>query len=148
MKTRIVGTFLLLSAFATLAQQSSDPKWTDKNNRQMSAEYMLRLSYYDQGYMGVQVRVSKAAGRDVFAVEPGPIYHIKEVVARSLSDAQSATLMRDAPKAGDVYSAARMNEWMKSLRDREEHEGLALRVPQWGVEFDHEHAGARVFVSF
>ena len=83
-------------------------EWTNQNNLQMSAAYMLQTSYYEHGHMGAQVQVSQQHGRDVFTVAPGPLYHFKSVTVTGLPENAMKVVMHDAPKGGDVYSAARV----------------------------------------
>lgn len=56
MKTGACLTFALLCCTALLAQFSAAQQWTDQNNLQMSAAYMLRTSYYERGHMGAKFR--------------------------------------------------------------------------------------------
>jgi hypothetical protein len=48
--------------------------------------------------------------------------------------------MKDSPKAGDVYSPIRVNEWIATVEKRDS------RRANWGVHFDHVHAQAKVEV--
>ena len=50
--------------------------------------------------------------------------------------------MRDSPKAGDVYSPSRVNEWIANIEKRD------ARRANWGAEFDPVHAQVKIEVNF
>lgn len=114
---------LVFLCCAALAQRSIAPGWTDQNNVQMSAAYMLRMSYYERGYLGARVQVTQQDGRDMFTVDPGPIYHFKSVTVTGLPENAMTSVMQDASEAGDVYSAARVNDWLADVKKRLAIEG-------------------------
>ena len=52
-----------------------------------------------------------------------------------------AEAMSTAPIVGDVYSAARMNEWIATLKSRYN------RAANWGMRLDHANADATIEVE-
>jgi hypothetical protein len=73
-------------------------------------------------------------------VEPGRIYHVKRFDVFGLSDLPEEA-MTDSPKAGDVYSPARINEWIATIEKRD------ARRANWGAQFDHAHAKVKIEVK-
>jgi len=71
-------------------------------------------------------------------VEPGRIYHLKTVDVSGLPE----EAITDAPKAGDVYSAARINDWIGSVTKR------VGRRANWDAHYDHAHAQVTIAVRF
>lgn len=110
---------LALSAFTFClhcsAQTATRQSWTDKNNAEESAAYMIRIAYYDLGYMGASVRVRQDGAKRTFEVDPGRVYHIKELRIAGHGDLPAEALAT-APKSGDIYSAGRLNEWIALLK--------------------------------
>jgi hypothetical protein len=49
--------------------------------------------------------------------------------------------MTDSPKAGDVYSSDRVNEWIATIRK------TYSRRATWGVRLDRAHAQAMIEVK-
>jgi hypothetical protein len=114
--------------------------WTDKNNTEMYAAYMLRGAYYEQGYLGAKVEIRQAGTKRVFVVQPGRIYHVERFDVSGLSDLPEEA-MTDSPKAGDVYSPDRINEWIATLKRQYDRE------LSWGVRCDHATADCRIEVG-
>ena len=85
--------------------------WTDKNNWQMYAAYILRGTYGERGYLSAKVDVKRRGEEDVFVVKPGPVFKFKEVKIVGLPENLVQQIMKDAPKAGEVYSDARLVDW-------------------------------------
>ncbi|MGA8620747.1 MAG: hypothetical protein WB660_19750 [Candidatus Sulfotelmatobacter sp.] len=75
---------------------------------------MIKVAYNERGYMGVRVQVKEDGARRIFEVDPGRIYHIKAMQILGKNDLP-AEAMTSAPSVGDVYSAARMNDWIATL---------------------------------
>lgn len=90
--------------------------WTDQNNAEGSAAYMIRVAHNEWGYINPSVRATQDGNKRVFEVEPGRIYHVKElrVVGRGGLPAEA---MADAPASGEIYSAARMDDWMTIINN-------------------------------
>jgi outer membrane protein assembly factor BamA len=147
MKTKLgLGVLCILCSLA-VAQESAKATWTDKNNAQESAAYMLRVSYYERGYMGAQVVVEQQSTNDVFLVRRGPIYHFRELAVTGIENLNARMLLKDAPKPGEVYSASRVNDWIADVKKQMLAEHRAEKVT-WGVTFDHPGAAATLNVSF
>ena len=86
--------------------------WTDKNNGQNYAAYMLKTTYYERGYMSADVKIRQSVEGDIFVVNPGPVFHFQNVNVIGLPEALVRQFMKDAPKSGEAYSADRVNEWL------------------------------------
>jgi hypothetical protein len=141
--------FLLALSLPLCAQQKHQPcaqegtvehGWTDKNNTEMYAAYMLQNAYYGQGYWGAKVEIRQAGTKRVFVVQPGLIYHVARFDVSGLGDLPDGA-MTDSPKAGDVYSLDRVGEWIATIRKR------YSRRATWGVRLDHAHAQAVIEVK-
>jgi hypothetical protein len=52
MRERITSLLIVLSLSVYMCAQEGTVEhgWTDKNNAEMYADYMLRIAYYEQGY--------------------------------------------------------------------------------------------------
>jgi len=131
---------LSLSVYARAQEGTVEHGWTDKNNTEMYAAYMLRGAYYEQGYLGAKVEVRQAGTKRVFVVQPGRIYHVERFDVSRLGDLPEEA-MTDSPKGGDVYSAARVNEWIAALKSQYN------RTLYWGVRCDHATADCRIEVG-
>jgi hypothetical protein len=73
-------------------------------------------------------------------VQPGRIYHVERFDVSGLGDLPEEA-MADSPKAGDVYSPDRVNQWIAAIGKR------YARRAVWGVEFDRSHAQAMIEVK-
>jgi hypothetical protein len=132
---------LSLSVYSCAQEGAVEHGWTDKNNTEMYAAYMLQHSYNEQGYWGARVETRQSGTKQVFVVEPGRIYHVERFDVSGLSGLPEDT-MKDSPKAGDVYSPNRVNEWIATIEKRD------ARRANWGAQFDPSHAQARIEVKF
>ena len=121
--------------------------WTDKNNDQMYAAYMLRTTYYERGYMSAQVDVRRSGEEAVFVVNPGPAFHFKDVKIVGLPENLAQQVMKDAPKAGELYSAARVSDWL-AQGEQLVTAGMAHKFAGEEIRLDHATATATVTVSF
>ena len=128
---------LSLSVYACAQEGTVEHGWTDKNNAEMYAAYMLQNAYNEQGYWGARVEIRQAGTKRVFVVQPGRIYHVERFDVSGLSDLPGEA-MTDSPKAGDVYSPDRINEWIATLKSQYN------RALSWGVRCDHETADCRI----
>ncbi len=145
---KVLPFALMLVCGVPLIGQSVVPaNWSNKNNTQMSAAYMLKLAYYERGYMGAHVIATRTEGRDVYRVNAGPVYHFKDVKVAGLVGDDLNTAMENAPKSGDVYSAARVNEWIKDVEGRLGKSGQPKRGNQ-AQEFHRATASVNVSVHF
>jgi hypothetical protein len=93
------------------AQRDPERRWTDKNNAEQYAAYMIQIAYNDRGYMGARVQVLDGGARNILEVDMGRIYHVKAMQILSRNDLP-AQAVSTAPTVGDVYSAARINASM------------------------------------
>ena len=139
---RIITAFLLLSLLCTaklLPQewQSTDNRWTEKNNTEQYAAYLLSVAY---GEHGAKVEIKQAGTRRLFVVDPGQIFHVKEVIVTGLQTFTEDKILRDAPKPGDIDSAARTNEWIQGLVKSYVEKDGPLKLVNWGAKYDHAHA--------
>lgn len=101
---------------------------------------MLQVAYNEQGYWGAKVEIRQAGTKRVFVVQPGRIYHVERFDVSVLSDLPDEA-MTDSPKAGDVYSPDRVNEWIATIEKR-----YGRRVG-WGAQLDHAHAQVTIEVK-
>jgi outer membrane protein assembly factor BamA len=122
--------------------------WTDKNNGQKYAAYMLQTTYYERGYMAAHVDIKRSGQEDVFVVNPGPVFHFKDVKIVGLPENLTQQVMKDAPKTGEVYSAARVNDWLAQEEKQLATTGMAQRFAREETQLDHDAASATVIVSF
>jgi outer membrane protein assembly factor BamA len=146
MRGRIV--LLLFAMYLSVCLYAQDGRpiergWTDKNNTERYAAYMLQIAYNDQGYWGVKVEIRQLGTERIFAVEPGPLYHVKQVDVSGLSDLPVQEVMAGCPRPGDVYSPDRMNDWILSIEKRY---GRTAKEQRYLV--DHAHAQATLEVTF
>lgn len=142
---RIITTSLLLSLFSTalvLPQewQSTDSRWTDKNNTEQHAAYMLSVAYREHGYYGAKVEIKQAGTKRLFTVDPGQIFHVKGVLVGGLHKFPEHKILRDAPKPGDIDSADRTNEWIQELVKNYVEKNGPLKQVNWGAKYDYAHA--------
>jgi outer membrane protein assembly factor BamA len=128
--------------------QDQRPGWTDKNNGQMYAAYMLRTTYYERGYMSAQVDVKRSGEEDVFVVNPGPVFHFKDVKIVGLPENLVQQVTKDAPKAGEVYSAGRVSDWIEQAVKQIETARVAQEFAGEEVRLDHAAATANVTILF
>lgn len=131
---------LSLSLYACAQEGNVEHGWTDKNNTEMYAAYMLQVAYNEQGYWGAKVEVRQAGTKRVFVVQSGRIYHVGRFDVSKLNDLPERA-MTDSPKAGDVYSPDRINEWIATLKSQYN------RALSWGVRCDHATADCTIEVG-
>jgi outer membrane protein assembly factor BamA len=151
--SRKIASFVFFASLLSVYSHSQEGTaaasgWTDKNNTEQYAAYMIRLAYSEQGYFGVRVDIKPAGTKRVFAVEPGPVYHVREIKVSGLKAFPVEEVMAGAPKPGDVYSPARTNEWIKAIEKKYAAEGGPLKVVNWGGRLDHARAQATIEVTF
>jgi outer membrane protein assembly factor BamA len=143
MRERIAFLLIVLSlgVYACAQEGTVEHGWTDKNNAEMYAGYMLQHAYYEQGYWEAKVEIRQAGTKRVFVVQPGRIYRVERFDVSGLGDLPEEA-MADSPKAGDVYSPARVNEWIATIEKR------YARRAVWGVESDRAHAQMMIEVQW
>lgn len=135
-----LAIFTLSISVHCSAQGDPERRWTDKNNAEQYAAYMIRIAYQERGYLGVKVQVRDAGATKVFDVDPGRIYHIKVMRILGQNDLP-AQAMPTAPTAGDIYSADRINQWIATLKSQYNRE------LSWAVRFDHATADCTIEVG-
>jgi hypothetical protein len=142
MRERIVFLIIVLSLTVYVCAQEgiAEHGWTDKNNTEMYASYMLQHAYYEQGYWESKVEIRRAGTKRIFVVQPGRIYHVERFDVSRLGELP-AEAMTDAPKAGDVYSPAQVTEWSATIEKR-----YGRRV-NWGSQVDRAHAQVMIEVK-
>lgn len=143
--SRKITAFLLLSLFSAallLPQewQSTDSRWTDKNNTENYAAYLVSVAYAEHGYIGAKVEIKQAGTKRLFIVDPGQIFHVKEVLVIGRQILPEDKIVQDAPKPGDIYSADRTNEWIQGLVKSYVEKDGPLKLLNWGAKYDHAHA--------
>ncbi len=114
--------------------------WTDKNNAEMYASYMLHHGYYEQGYWESKVEIRQSGTKRIFVVQPRRIYHVERFDGSGLGDLPEEA-MTEAPKAGDVSSLVHVNEWIATIEKRHG------RRANWGSQFDRAHAQVMIEVK-
>jgi hypothetical protein len=85
---RITTAFLLLSLFCTMVLvpqewQSTDNRWTDKNNTKEYEAYLLSMAYREHGYYGAKAEIKQAGAKRLFTVDPGRLFRVKDSAART-----------------------------------------------------------------
>src|SRR5215471_8034004 len=122
--------------------------WTDKNNAQAYAAYMLQSAYYERGYLAAYVDFKPNATGDVYVVNRGALFHFKEVRVLGMPENLAPLLMADEPKAGEVYSMGRVDDWLIQGRNRLAAKGIAHEFSLHGIQLNREDASVTVTVSF
>jgi outer membrane protein assembly factor BamA len=139
--TFLWGTLLLAQNW-----QPTDGNWTDKNNTEQYAAYLLKTTYYQQGYCGARIEIKQDGSKRLFIVEPGEVFHLNDVVVTGLRDFPTHKLMQDGPKSGDVFSPDRINDWLGQIRDKFAKNAGPLESLNWGAKFDYAHFQVNVQV--
>jgi len=136
-----LAIFTLSISVHCYAQRDPERKWTDKNNAEQYAAYMIQIAYYERGYMGARVQVRDDGATKVFEVEPGRIYHIKAMQILGRNDLP-AEAMSTAPTVGDVYSDARISDWIGAVNSQ-----YNRALHRWSVRCDHATADCTIQVG-
>jgi len=84
----------------------------DKNYGQQYAAYILKSTYYERGYLAAIVDIRPSGKGDIYVVNPGPVFHFKEIKVVGLPANLVLQVINDAPKTGEVYSMARLDDWL------------------------------------
>jgi outer membrane protein assembly factor BamA len=129
----------LLCGVGLLAQnwRLTDNKWTDKNNTEQYAAYLLKTTYYEQGYCAAKVEINQDGSKRLFIVDPGETFHLNDVVVTGLQVFKANKLMQDGPKSGEVFSPIRINDWAEQVRKNYAQSNGPLESIHWGVKFDY-----------
>jgi len=128
--------------------QDRSSGWTDKNNGQEYAAYILQTTYYERGYMSATVNIRRSGQGDAFVVNPGPVFHFRDVKIVGLPENLMQQVMQDAPKTGEVYSAARVNDWLAQEENRLAAIDLGQKSARQKTQLDRKAASVTVTVSF
>ena len=81
-------------------------------------------------------------------MNPGPVFHFKEIKVVGLSDNLVLQVMNDAPKTGEVYSMARLDDWLIQETNRLAAKGTAQKLALQELQVNREDACVTVTVSF
>jgi outer membrane protein assembly factor BamA len=136
--TFLCGTLLLAQNW-----RPTDSIWTDKNNTEQYAAYLLRTTYYQRGYCGARVKIKQDGSKRLFIVEPGEVFHLN-VVVTGLHVFKLNKLMQDGPKTGEIFSPIRIDDWAEQIRKTYAQSNGPLESMMWGVKFDYTHSQANV----
>ncbi len=144
-------TYILLSLLCSvglLAQnwRPTDQEWTDKNNTEQYAAYLLKTTYYQQGYCAARVEIKQDGSKRLFIVDPGEPFH-SNVAVTGLHVLRVDKLMQDGPKTGEIFSPTRINDWAEQVRKKYAQSNGPLESIMWGVKFDYTHSQANVEIS-
>ena len=138
----------LLCSVGLLAQnwRPTDQEWTDKNNTEQYAAYLLKTTYYQQGYCAARVEIKQDGSKRLFIVDPGEPFH-SNVAVTGLHVLRVDKLMQDGPKTGEIFSPTRINDWAEQVRKKYAQSNGPLESIMWGVKFDYTHSQANVEIS-
>lgn len=64
-------TFFFATVLLAQNQRPMDSRWTDKNNTEQYAAYLLRTTYYQQGYCGAKVEIKQDGSKRLLLWNPG-----------------------------------------------------------------------------
>jgi outer membrane protein assembly factor BamA len=145
--TYISLSLLCSVALLALNWRPTDSEWTDKNNTEQDAAYLLKTTYYQQGYCAARVEIKQDGSKRLFIVDSGDLFHLKDVVVTGLHVFEANKLMQDGPKSGEVYSPIRMNDWAEQVRKNYAQSNGPLESIMWRVKFDYTHSQANVETS-
>jgi hypothetical protein len=65
-----IAIFTLSIGVHCYAQRDPERGWTDKNNAEKYAAYMIQIAYSERGYMGARVQVRDDGATEVFECTP------------------------------------------------------------------------------
>jgi hypothetical protein len=102
---------------------------------------MIQIAYHERGYMEARVQVRDDGATKVFEVHPGRIYHIKAMQILGRNDLP-AEAMSTAPTVGDVYSDARISDWIGVVNSQ-----YNRALHRWSVRCDHATADCTIQVG-
>ena len=95
MRERIASLLIVLSlgTYGCAQEGTVEHCWTNKNNTEMYAAYMLRVAYNEQGYWETKVEIRQAGTKRVFVVQPGRIYHVGRFSVSGRGDLPEEAMM-------------------------------------------------------
>ena len=139
-------TFLFGALLLAQNWRPTENNWTDKNNTEQYAAYLLKTTYYQQGYCGARVEIKQDGSKRLFIVEPGEIFRLNDVVVTGLRVFPTHKLMQDGPKSGDVFSPMRINDWVEQVSNKFAKNAGPLESVTWGAKFDYAHSQVKLQV--
>jgi hypothetical protein len=139
-------TFLCGASLLAQSQRATDSIWTEKNNTEQYAAYLLKTTYYQQGYCAARVEIKQDGSKRLFIVNPGEPFHLN-VAVTGLRVFRVDKLMQDGPKTGEIFSPIRINDWAEQIRKNYAQSHGPLESIMWGVKFDYTHSQANVEIS-
>jgi outer membrane protein assembly factor BamA len=142
--TLLCGSFLLAQEWQAIDRRL----WNDKNNVENYAAYLIQVAYGEHGYCGAKIEVKQSGAQRLFVVDPGPLFHLKEVVIDGPQAVQGIQNTNDTPNPGDVYSQASINEWTEKLVKQYEEANTRLKLVRREANFDRPHALVTVRLTF
>lgn len=145
--------FLLFSCVGSsllVAQewQAAGPRGTDKTIVEDYASYLISTAYAEHGYCGAKIEIKESGAKRVFIVDPGELFRLKEVDVIGPPEVQESKNAEDAPKAGDVYSQARLNDWVARLDKQYGGANRSLKAVRRETTLDRAHALVTFRVTF
>jgi outer membrane protein assembly factor BamA len=140
--------FTLSISVYSRAQQGYEQRWTDKNNAEEYAAYVIQIAYNERGYISAKVEVKQSAEEDVFVVNPGPVFHFKDIRVVGLPENVARQMMNSAPKTGEVYSQARINDWLAEGSKQLAAASIVQKFAGQKVRMDRAAATAIVTVLY
>jgi outer membrane protein assembly factor BamA len=140
-------TFLCGALLLAQNWRQTDSNWTDKNNTEKYAAYLLKTTYYQQGFCGARVEIKQDGTKRLFIVEPGEVFHLNDVVVTGLRVFPTDKLMQDGPKSADAFSPMRINDWVEQATNKYAKNAGPLESVTWGAKFDYPHSKVNVQVT-
>ena len=144
----VLLSFLCGSVLGAQEWQSIGTTWTDKNNTENYAAYLISTAYAEHGYCGAKIEIKQSGAKRLFIVDPGEVFRLKEVDIIGPPEVQESKNAEDAPKPGDVYSQARLNDWVGKLDKQYAGANGSLKAMRRETTFDRDHALVTFRVTF
>jgi outer membrane protein assembly factor BamA len=146
--TTLLVLMLSLTSASAQERSSADMKWTDKNNTEQYAAYLISNAYAESGHCIAAVDIKNVGTVRQFTVNPGQLCRISKVTVVGLHTVLQHTLMEGGPKEGEVYFAGRVNEFVREVKHRYARDGGPLSDVTWGMRLDHEHGQVFLQLDF
>jgi hypothetical protein len=141
---------LMLSFTAVSAQEksSADVKWTDKNSTEQYAAYLISNAYAESGHCIAAVNIKNVGGLSDFTVDPGPLCMVRSVDVLGPRILKQSVVLDGGPKVGEVYSADRLNDFVRDVKNRYAMERGPLTDVTWSMRLDRERAQVSLQLEF
>jgi outer membrane protein assembly factor BamA len=120
--------------FPQVPQHDSTLLPVDDYATEQYAAYLLRTTYYQQGYRGAKVEIKQDGTKRLFIVEPGEVFHLNDVAVSGLRSFPQNKLMQGGPKPGDVFSPTRINDWVERVSREYTKNTGPLESVNWGAK--------------